>query len=98
MGVPAHAGEKQGPGPWAKQGACRARKDIDFYPPTSSPSQSRPRKESPAIAAAKAVCETCPVLMECLTYAIDRPEEYGVWGGMSELERHDLRRELRVHS
>lgn len=33
------------------------------------------------IAKAKAICEVCPVLAECLEGAIERREPWGVWGG-----------------
>ncbi len=33
------------------------------------------------IAAAKAICATCPVMLECLEGAIERHEPWGVWGG-----------------
>jgi WhiB family redox-sensing transcriptional regulator len=33
------------------------------------------------IAAAKALCATCPVILDCLEGAIDRHEPWGVWGG-----------------
>lgn len=33
------------------------------------------------IATAKRVCEGCPVMVECLETAIDRGEQWGVWGG-----------------
>ena len=33
------------------------------------------------IAAAKAICATCPVMLECLEGAIARHEPWGVWGG-----------------
>lgn len=33
------------------------------------------------IAAAKAICATCPVILDCLEGAIDRHEPWGVWGG-----------------
>jgi WhiB family redox-sensing transcriptional regulator len=33
------------------------------------------------IAAAKAICATCPVMIECLEGAITRHEPWGVWGG-----------------
>jgi len=33
------------------------------------------------IAAAKAICATCPVMLECLEGAIGRHEPWGVWGG-----------------
>jgi WhiB family redox-sensing transcriptional regulator len=33
------------------------------------------------IAAAKAICTTCPVMLDCLEGAIERHEPWGVWGG-----------------
>lgn len=38
--------------------------------------------ESPAkLETAKALCEQCPVMTECLMSAIERREPWGVWGG-----------------
>ena len=45
--------------------------------------------------AAQAICETCPVKTLCLNYALAQPEEYGVWGGVSERRRKIMRRQLR---
>jgi len=36
---------------------------------------------------AKNVCRNCLVIAECGAHAFSAPEEYGVWGGMSERER-----------
>ena len=33
------------------------------------------------IAAAKHICATCPVMLECLEGAVARHEPWGVWGG-----------------
>lgn len=33
------------------------------------------------IAAAKAICRTCPLIEECLQGALERREPSGVWGG-----------------
>jgi hypothetical protein len=44
-----------------------------FYPPPS---------DEIAIAAARAVCHTCAVRVECLMYARQRGERHGVWGGI----------------
>ena len=33
------------------------------------------------IAAAKGICATCPVMLECLEGAVARHEPWGVWGG-----------------
>lgn len=44
---------------------------------------------------AKAVCRRCPVVTECLTYALNRGE-VGVWGGTDERERRVLSLRRRV--
>jgi WhiB family redox-sensing transcriptional regulator len=44
---------------------------------------------------AKAVCRRCPVVSECLSWALDSGQDAGVWGGMSEDERCALKRRPR---
>ena len=41
---------------------------------------------------AKAVCRRCEVMETCLEWAIESGQDAGVWGGMSEDERHALKR------
>ena len=41
---------------------------------------------------AKSVCLGCPVRTECLADSLDNRVEFGVWGGMTERERHALLR------
>jgi WhiB family redox-sensing transcriptional regulator len=36
---------------------------------------------------AKKVCANCPVIMDCLFYALDEQIVWGVWGGLSYAER-----------
>jgi WhiB family redox-sensing transcriptional regulator len=43
---------------------------------------------------AKKVCAACPVRRECLEYALDHDERFGIWGGLSERERRRLRRSV----
>ncbi len=40
---------------------------------------------------AKSVCKGCPVKQECLEYALDHDERFGIWGGLSERERRKLK-------
>ena len=42
---------------------------------------------------AKRVCAACPVADECLTHALEHDERFGIWGGLSEMERRELRRD-----
>ena len=37
------------------------------------------------------VCMDCPVRLLCANYAIANEEEYGVWGGLTEQDRRQLR-------
>ena len=39
---------------------------------------------------AKAVCAQCPVQPECLQWALDTRQTYGVWGGLDTQERGQL--------
>ena len=41
---------------------------------------------------ARAICRQCPVQGECLAYALEHNEQYGVWGGLSPAQRKELRR------
>ena len=38
------------------------------------------------------ICTSCEVKAECLDYALDNDERFGIWGGLSERERRRLRR------
>jgi WhiB family redox-sensing transcriptional regulator len=42
---------------------------------------------------AKRVCKACEVRAECLEYALENDERFGIWGGMSERERRRLKRQ-----
>ncbi|MEU2789932.1 WhiB family transcriptional regulator [Streptomyces sp. NPDC007100] len=39
---------------------------------------------------AKAVCHRCPVAAECLDWALETGQNYGIWGGTDEEERRKL--------
>ena len=69
------------PGPWADQANCLGVNPDLFFP-----------ERGQDTAAAKAVCAGCVVSAECLEYALDAGEKFGVWGGKSERERRRLRR------
>lgn len=38
------------------------------------------------------ICRHCPVMQECGADALDNEVEFGVWGGMTERERRNLRK------
>lgn len=39
---------------------------------------------------AKRICAICPVMEDCLAYALEHGETFGVWGGTSYRERLKL--------
>lgn len=46
---------------------------------------------------AKLICASCPVRPDCLSYALDHRQEQGIWGGLTEEERHRIpRRSLQL--
>lgn len=59
-----------------------------YYPPKGL-------QASVEIRMAKNLCEGCPVKSECLTYALEANEPYGIWGGLTANERTRLRRKLK---
>lgn len=44
---------------------------------------------------AKALCHQCPVVKECAEWGL-RHEIYGIWGGMSPLDRKHARRKRNI--
>lgn len=77
-----------GPGEWWQQAACRDRNAELFFHSDHERGPSRAMRT----AKAKAVCGTCPVVVQCLAYALAQPEPYGIWGGLDEQERARLLR------
>ena len=65
--------------------ACRGMDTKFFYPPGSE-----------GIAEAKAVCTKCPIKVECLQYALEYGEDYGIWGGETERARVIIRKRLGI--
>lgn len=43
---------------------------------------------------AKRICDQCEVRAQCLEYALENDERFGIWGGLSERERRKLRRQI----
>jgi WhiB family redox-sensing transcriptional regulator len=67
---------------WMSLGVCASADPDAWFPGKGEP--SRP---------AKAICKKhCPVIDECLEWALDQREPFGVWGGHSERERRAILR------
>ena len=71
---------------WQMDAACRGQDTSNFYHPENERGPSRVRRE----VRAKAVCAGCPVVQNCLRWALAAREPYGVWGGLSTEERESL--------
>lgn len=74
---------------WQLRAACRGPQAEVFYPPVGPESR---RERAAREARAKAICAQCAVRRPCLDFALRTGEAHGVWGGLSESERHRLLR------
>jgi WhiB family redox-sensing transcriptional regulator len=66
---------------WASRAKCLTADPDLFFP-----------EKGGTTTEAKRICAGCPVRAECLEYALEEDERFGVWGGMSERERWKLKR------
>ncbi len=73
---------------WQHLGACRSVDPETFFSPEAERGPRRRARET----AAKALCDGCPVVAQCLRHALDVREPYGVWGGLNATERDHLLR------
>jgi WhiB family transcriptional regulator, redox-sensing transcriptional regulator len=67
--------------PWATEAKCLNADPDVFFPEKGGSTRE-----------AKRICGECPVRAECLEYALESDERFGIWGGMSERERRKLKR------
>lgn len=65
---------------------------VDALCPQTDPEVFFP-SEGQSGRAAKTVCATCPVRSQCLDWAMENCELFGVWGGVSSKDRQKMRRE-----
>lgn len=80
------------PEEWAVDALCAETDPEAFFPDKGGSTQQ-----------AKRICngtpvtgigpgrEPCPVRHECLRFALNNDERFGIWGGLSERERRQLR-------
>ena len=72
---------------WQEHGACQGFSDVFFHPPNERGSARIERD-----AAAVSICQECPVRAPCGDYAMRSREPFGVWGGLTEEQRHAILR------
>lgn len=70
---------------WRQHAACRGTDNYTWYP-----------DQGDSITATKArqVCNSCPVRLDCLAYAVVANEPFGIFGGCTERERRTIRKRL----
>lgn len=77
---------------WADFAACKRLDDpgqVVFF------EDEEDNRFYPYEAEAKAYCEVCPVKADCLDWAIRTEERYGIYGGMTFMERRKVLRRRR---
>ena len=68
---------------WQERALCAQTDPEAFFP-----------EEGGSTREAKKVCVSCEVRAECLEYALENDERFGIWGGLSERERRKLKRRV----
>jgi len=64
---------------WQELGRCAESDPELFFPEKGGPTEEPKR-----------VCRSCEVRVECLEYALENRERFGIWGGMSERQRRRI--------
>ena len=67
---------------WQERALCTQTDPEAFFP-----------EKGGSTRAAKRVCRYCPVRAECLEFALENDERFGIFGGLSPRERRRLKRE-----
>ena len=70
------------PDEWQDRALCAQTDPESFFPEKGGSTRE-----------AKRVCGGCEVRAECLGYALEHDERFGIWGGLSERERRRLKRQ-----
>ncbi len=68
--------------PWMAAGKCVGATNPDAWFPVNTEVAER---EAPRL------CSGCPSQVACARYALDHPELEGIWGGMADRQRSQLR-------
>jgi WhiB family redox-sensing transcriptional regulator len=85
LGVPgvrrATPDEEENPLAWQADSLCAQTDPEAFFPEKGGSTRE-----------AKKICTSCEVRTQCLEYALENDERFGIWGGLSERERRKLRK------
>ncbi|MCU1533964.1 MAG: WhiB family transcriptional regulator [Glaciihabitans sp.] len=82
LGVPGvRQVEEENPLEWQSDSLCAQTDPEAFFPEKGGSTRD-----------AKKICSSCEVRSQCLNYALENDERFGIWGGLSERERRKLRK------
>lgn len=70
---------------WQADAACRGVAVENFFPAGGT-----------SLMRARRICNSCPVVDDCLRYALERPSLKGIWAGTSERRRRRLRTQTQM--
>lgn len=71
---------------WTEDAACASTDPDGFFPEKGGST-----REFKKVCNGTTQHPACPVRDDCLAYALDNDERFGIWGGLSERERRKLR-------
>lgn len=74
---------------WIAHARCLGEDPELFFPVGTGPDARSQEAE------AKAVCAGCPVREDCLEWSLRTFQDAGIWGGLGEEERREIRRARR---
>lgn len=69
---------------WMESSACRTYHPDDWFWDTNTTLATKH--------AVRAICKACPVVTQCLEYALRTGTTEGIYGGLTPSQRNDLRR------
>lgn len=78
------ASEAVGSVPSREKAACKG-KGTDLFFSDSGPMSDIQVRNS--VLKAKSICKSCEIQPECLMFAVNNGEEFGIWGGFTTRER-----------
>jgi WhiB family transcriptional regulator, redox-sensing transcriptional regulator len=78
---PTPAADVTGELEWQERALCAQTDPEAFFPEKGGSTRE-----------AKRVCMACEVRVQCLDYALENDERFGIWGGLSERERRRVKK------
>jgi WhiB family redox-sensing transcriptional regulator len=78
---------------WIEEAACQGKGSELFFSDSTFKTINKKMIEQ-----AKNVCRTCSVSADCLAYAINQDERFGIWGGYSSKELSILKKYFSIQT